>query len=440
MDSPSDSPLPPAAPRRLNGWKEIAAHLGKGVRTVQRWEAEYGLPVRRIGREGGEIVFAFRDEIDRWSLESRSRRDAKGTTSEPDEAESEPVAQPLPALDRRRRLTPWVWAGVATLTLVIGAAFSARGLTTKTRPQSPTRAIVEGGVLFASGPNREALWEYKLDFVPNMGSYEVVNPPAGHRKIDSQGLTVFNSDGSERFTVSPSPSVTFGSNEFSGPWSVYRASVTDNPDRSRSIWIAFIHGLWFPTLLVEVDARGATKSTYWSNGYIESMAVTRWNGADAVLVGATHNDTRGASLAIFDHGQVRGSAPAMDDKFKCKSCEAGGPKAFIVLPRRCVGRAVAGQATVAELWVDDRDRIHALVGEGPRTGPDFASNVWYTLDRDLSFLAGELTLQSKAFHERLEREGTLDHAFGTTDLKEIQQILTWNGTDFASLRTSPPTR
>ena len=55
-----------AEPGRLNGWKEIALHLGKGTRTVQRWEKLYGLPVHRIGREGGEIVFAFRDEIDRW--------------------------------------------------------------------------------------------------------------------------------------------------------------------------------------------------------------------------------------------------------------------------------------------------------------------------------------------------------------------------------------
>jgi hypothetical protein len=31
----------------LCSWKEIAAHTGKGVRTLQRWEREHGLPVRR---------------------------------------------------------------------------------------------------------------------------------------------------------------------------------------------------------------------------------------------------------------------------------------------------------------------------------------------------------------------------------------------------------
>ena len=32
----------------LSGWKEIANHLGKGVRTVQRYELELALPVRRV--------------------------------------------------------------------------------------------------------------------------------------------------------------------------------------------------------------------------------------------------------------------------------------------------------------------------------------------------------------------------------------------------------
>ena len=32
---------------RLDSWKEIATFLNRGVRTVQRWEATEGLPVRR---------------------------------------------------------------------------------------------------------------------------------------------------------------------------------------------------------------------------------------------------------------------------------------------------------------------------------------------------------------------------------------------------------
>lgn len=53
---------------RLNSWKEIAVYLDRGVRTVQRWEQELGLPVHRISKNDRGPVFAYRHDIDRWLL------------------------------------------------------------------------------------------------------------------------------------------------------------------------------------------------------------------------------------------------------------------------------------------------------------------------------------------------------------------------------------
>lgn len=50
----------------LTSWKEIAIHLGKSVRTVQRWERELGLPVRRPGQHPTGIVLADPAELDNW--------------------------------------------------------------------------------------------------------------------------------------------------------------------------------------------------------------------------------------------------------------------------------------------------------------------------------------------------------------------------------------
>lgn len=77
MGSPSrqDSNIPAPNARRpvdfgnssvLNSWKEIARYLGRGVRTVQRWEQNYGLPVHRPkGRERGATL-ALTAELDQW--------------------------------------------------------------------------------------------------------------------------------------------------------------------------------------------------------------------------------------------------------------------------------------------------------------------------------------------------------------------------------------
>src|SRR5438552_17635167 len=54
----------------LNSWKEIARYLARGVRTVQRWEADLALPVRRPRGKSRSAVLAIRSEIDGW-LNSR---------------------------------------------------------------------------------------------------------------------------------------------------------------------------------------------------------------------------------------------------------------------------------------------------------------------------------------------------------------------------------
>ena len=51
----------------LSSWKDIAKYLGKGVRTVQRWEQHLGLPVRRpVGASQKSAVLLHRADVDAW--------------------------------------------------------------------------------------------------------------------------------------------------------------------------------------------------------------------------------------------------------------------------------------------------------------------------------------------------------------------------------------
>jgi len=81
---PFGSP-PEQSEKRFDSWKEIAAYLGRDIRTVQRWETTRGLPVHRLPGAGRGAVCALRSEIDQWS---RSRGDL------PEEA-------PAPVVSRR---------------------------------------------------------------------------------------------------------------------------------------------------------------------------------------------------------------------------------------------------------------------------------------------------------------------------------------------------
>jgi hypothetical protein len=67
----------PSSCMALNGWKAIAQYVGRGVRTVRRWEAKYGLPIHRPVPQDRTPRFAPKDrtpvcaseeELDHWLL------------------------------------------------------------------------------------------------------------------------------------------------------------------------------------------------------------------------------------------------------------------------------------------------------------------------------------------------------------------------------------
>lgn len=50
----------------LTSWKDIANYMGKGVRTVQRWEQDFGLPVRRPRGSSKKAILARPRDLDAW--------------------------------------------------------------------------------------------------------------------------------------------------------------------------------------------------------------------------------------------------------------------------------------------------------------------------------------------------------------------------------------
>ncbi len=57
----------------LNSWKEIARYMGRGVRTAQRWERDFDLPVHRPKGRNRSATFALSQEIDEWLRETPIR-------------------------------------------------------------------------------------------------------------------------------------------------------------------------------------------------------------------------------------------------------------------------------------------------------------------------------------------------------------------------------
>src|SRR5215510_5113345 len=67
----------------LNSWKEIAEYMGRGVRTVQRYERGLRLPVHRPAGKSRSAVIAFADEIEGWMRKTPLYSSTNSNTAKP---------------------------------------------------------------------------------------------------------------------------------------------------------------------------------------------------------------------------------------------------------------------------------------------------------------------------------------------------------------------
>ncbi len=133
------TPLAPEEPdsARLDSWKAIATYLGRGVTTVQRWEREEGLPVRRHAHAVRGSVFAFRHEIDVWR---RNREQPPASVAPPGaEVAAREPGEPAPPIPRRGRS----WALSLGLIAALAAAVSV--LVVARRSAGGASVLVSGG-------------------------------------------------------------------------------------------------------------------------------------------------------------------------------------------------------------------------------------------------------------------------------------------------------
>jgi TolB-like protein/Flp pilus assembly protein TadD len=121
----------------LDSWKEIAAYLGREVRTVQGWEKNEGLPVHRHLHSRQGSVYAFKSELDAWR---EARKSVAEEPAQVPESGDEAAAQGQPA----RKLTPILGVfGIALAVVVIVVGF----FLWKSRHAAPTGESISSVVV-----------------------------------------------------------------------------------------------------------------------------------------------------------------------------------------------------------------------------------------------------------------------------------------------------
>jgi hypothetical protein len=419
----------PEPPERFDGWKAIAEHLGRDVRTAQRWHEEREMPVHRVPGARRGSVFAYRAELDAWltSLADGRLTPASTTVATIGDAVAEQNdKEPLTAV--RRALRPiWVVAAVlvATAALALGLMQLMAGRTATT----PTHVEVDGRSLAAFDHTRRKLWSFELkppaDGIPaallpglhsalhldlqgddrpeTVALVNYTNAAPNHRLEHSEvyGLSF---RGKRLWSYRPDSAFTFAGYEFGGPWAISTSSTTGWP--VARVWVSFTHRTWWPSFVVALGAGGAERLAFVNSGHIRALRVLRGDGEARVLAGGFNNEYSTASLAVFDEDGPAVSSPQSPEKeFHCPACPAGAPKRYFLFPRTEVN-VVRGKPL---FYVADIEPVSGVgTTEVSVRQPD-GIRVIYTLSRDLIPMAFAPSDAYWNLHSQDYRAGHLDH-------------------------------
>ena len=476
---PSEGPAKhgsPTRPIRLNGWKEIATYLERGVRTVQRWEKDVGLPVRRIGTGGGEVVYALVEEIDRWLDSAAAKRaagqlpDPGGELGDPRPASSAGSGETSSAAVRSgitRRRSAWIASGAAVVLVAVAALTWVR-LAHPAEVAQPASWKVAGNALVVLDGGGHVLWTYPFEFRLTDSAYQdrpaqnedlrpvVIDDIDGDGNAEvlfvsepwlpaSRGLYCFDHRGWCVSITCPSHVVRFGEKTYDPPWRGAFVSAIGVPGRPHDVWFVSTHLEEFPTVIEKLDASGKVQGQVLEQ-WTDSRGCDRAaRGRSVVFVGACSNEFKGGSLAVLDAERPSGAAPAATDHYRCNGCPTGSPLAFLVFPRLDVTAALRyTYSAVINTYVDTLGQILVDVRHhaGEHVAPElqWSATSQYTLDSQFRVMNAELGEKVDPVHRALEREGLLDHPFNPEyDSRFLWPVLRWDGATFVKI-TGPESR
>lgn len=458
MNEPRSSgrrPPDPEAPRRglpedevIRYWQGIAQALQVSVKTAQRYEQLYGLPVRRKRGAKGTVIYALRSELNGWL--------ANGGPPAVPEKEDDPAPSPVP----RRFRWWWVCAAAAFLVAVL--------VLVRLRPFMPREPAVfrmEGQQVLVFNGKGALLWSHTFDFQLGAASYErrATTPVGQFVDLDGDGrkeflfLAVsadeyqrsfycFNGDGSIRFAVVPGitirRTVRFGDDEFSPPFGVEGFMVADSPGREKSLLVISYDPTWFPAAVQEYSARGKLMNEYWNPGRLFALAAINTGNRRLLFVGGIANEFHSGALAVLDRDRRWGHGPATTPHYQCRNCPEGDPAAYFVFPETDVARAIHSFPTVWRIRQDAPDRIsvHVLQTREPMAPggpPGLVATTIYGFDTQLRLRSAEFVEGYGAVHSALELPGPLDHPLGPRDEAELLPVLRWNGRSFERIGLNP---
>lgn len=449
--APSEPATGHSPGQTLNGWKDIAAYLGKSVRSVQRWETELGLPVRRIKTPDGQIVYAVAAELEAWR---EQRGQPLDTDAEPDPTGAGPTMEtdtsttaPAPPVSSTFGLASRWFAGAALVTIAVIASV---WLVQTSAPPTAVTFIVNGDRIEGIDARGQVVWSYRVggeispiaEIIPGVsddpvfthvgdldgdGVNDVLVPirhaRAGGVAAVSDALLCFSVTGELKWRVAADQSLSFAGTRFDSPWTMTRLTVSDRGPRR--IFVSYHHHTWWPAFVLEISASGAARLAYVQAGRIYALQYWSTPSGGMLAIGGANQEPREAMLVLVPDGATETFFSASTGpEFHCDHCGDGRPSKALLFDRNEFADAIPRQyPRVMNLQVIGAD-LKLFVLEGGtqlHPGSSFAMLTPAFEPASIEFFDGYWLA-----HREFERQGFLDHsAADCPERHRVRRIRSW---------------
>ena len=214
------------------------------------------------------------------------------------------------------------------------------------------------------------------------------------------------------------------------PFRLMRVFLTDDQSGRKRMWIIACHGMDYPSVLLQLefgpDRAPRVVSEYWSPGYITAVSFGTLAGRSTVLVGACHNESGGASLAVFRGTAVNGSAPSPGGDKECLDCPEGRPDDYFVFPRSPMLReqGAGAKVTYAVGPSDGGFSVSVMAAYEARTDTAIGM-AHYVFDRRGALARGEVGEDMTAAQRRLTRAGAIPRGIPDPTDADLFPVLHW---------------
>jgi hypothetical protein len=401
--------MPEKDARRLDSWKEIADYLRREVRTVQRWEKEKGLPVNRVPGGTRHAVFAYAGEIDTWLG-----------------GQATPLEESNNHLQSILSVAP-VWGVV----LVFALGFVALGFWRTNRPGPVGRVSFSGNALVAWDAEGRTVWKYPFPAtLKNLTAFETERIARiadldgdGRREVlvvpsfelgspqgaGSETIYCLSHDGKLLWTYQPTLALQF-ERRYAGPWE-YSDLVIAPGARGKSIWAAFVHQTWSPSILVRLDPHGQPALKFVNAGWITKLAYLTHASDSYILAGGINNEYDAGFLAVLKAEQPPATFPPLTPGTPpCAGCPDGRPLRYFLFPRSELNRVEHAPANLVRVIHVSSGGVEVRTEEVPESPT--SPNVYgiYELSENLGIKNVSVTSAYWDLHRKLEDEGRITHS------------------------------